>query len=79
MILYGICIWADVLRYKWRQISLRSVERLMVISITRCFRTVSTFSTLMLANYIPIEMKALKLSKITSIKLKNDVDNKTII
>ena len=50
MMLYGVVVWADALRRKWCQIKLRSVQRLMAISITRCLRTVSTPSALVLAN-----------------------------
>ena len=68
MLLYAVYIWADALRYKWCQTKLRSVQRLMAISVTRCFRTVSTGTALVLANYIPMEMRALKLSVITALK-----------
>jgi len=44
----------------------------MAISVTRCFRTVSTLSALVLANWIPMEMTALKLATIAALKLNNE-------
>ncbi len=60
--LYGVSIWAPALRYKWCKKLLRSTQRLMLKSMVRSFKSVSTSALIILSNTLPLDLKALEIA-----------------
>ena len=58
MLLYATPVWADATNAKWCQTKLRSIQRLILATTLRSFRTISTRTALVLSGSIPIEKRA---------------------
>ena len=71
MLLYAAPIWVEATLYKWCKNKLRSVQRLILPTILKSFKTISTPSALILSGSIPMEMRAQKLSIQSQIKRLN--------
>ena len=57
MLLYAVQVWITATKVRWCITKLWSVQRLMLMTITRSFRSISTRSALVLTNSLPMEKK----------------------
>ena len=57
-LLYAAPIWVAATGMKWCRNKLRSVQRLMLVTIIRSFKSISSLSALILSNSLPMEMRA---------------------
>ena len=55
MLLYTAPVWWQ---NKWCQTKLRSIQRIILMTTIRSFKTISTLSALILSNAMPMEMRA---------------------
>lgn len=55
-LLYGCSVWARAATMKGCQTKLKSVQRLMLLCVTRAFKSVSLNALLVIANVLPIEL-----------------------
>ena len=68
MLLYAAPVWIEATNFKWCKTKLRSVQRLILMTTIRSFRTVSTHSALILADALPMEMRAQTLATMSFLK-----------
>ena len=68
MLLYAAPIWANATKFKWCKTRLRSVQRLMLMTTCRGFKSISSKSALVLTNSLPMEMTAQHLATQATIK-----------
>ena len=68
MLLYAASIWVNATKFKWCKTRLRSVQRLMLMTTCRSFKSISTKSVLVLTNSLPMEMTAQDLATRAAIK-----------
>ena len=76
MLLYGCFLWSPLLKRRTAILRLRSVQRLTALTVTRAFKSTSTESALILADWIPLDVRARQLSVHTAIKLNSPSDTK---
>ena len=69
MLLYAAPIWVGATDMKWCRNKLRSVQRLMLVTIICSFKPISSLSALILSRCLPMEMRAQALA-IQSLILK---------
>ena len=68
MLIYAALIWSDATKYKWCVTKLRAVQRKMLVSTVRSFRSISIKSALVLTNSLPMEKRGKQLSALASLK-----------
>ena len=68
MLLYAAPIWSEATKYKCCATKLRVVQRKMLVSTVRSFRSISFESTLILINSLPMKKRAKQLSALASLK-----------
>ena len=72
ILLYGCFIWVSALRRQSTVSNLRSVQRLMASTIIRSFKTISTDSSMVIANLLPFDLRARQLACLTYIKMSSN-------
>ena len=70
MLLYAALVWIRAIKFRWCVKKLRSVQRLMLMTIIRSFRSISTRSGLVLTNSLLMEKKALHSAALATLKGK---------
>ena len=68
MLLYAVQVWITATKVRWCITKLWSVQRLMLMTITRSFRSISTRSALVLTNSLPMEKRALHIAALATLK-----------
>ncbi|XP_054161224.1 uncharacterized protein LOC128959306 [Oppia nitens] len=67
-LLYGCMIWEKALKYKYIRKKLEKFQRAFAIRCGKCFHTTSTTSALVIANFMPIDIKIHEIAKIERLK-----------
>ena len=76
-LLYAVPVWIEATSQRWCINKLRSIQRMMLITTIRSFKTISTKSTLVLANSLPIEKRAIEIA--TQYALNNGTETQKTI
>ena len=71
MLLYAAPIWIESTQRKWCQTKLRSIQRLILATTLRSFKTISTSTALVLSGSVPMEMRAQNLAIQSQLKRYN--------
>ena len=75
MFLYAVPVWIEATKFGWCQTKMRSIQRMILMTTIRSFKTISTKSALIISNTIPLEMRAQNLALCSILKRQQRAEN----